>query len=149
MVGINWAAILPELLWSYLASFFFGILFALRGKKLYVAAFGGLIGWLIYSVAAALLPSVIPAYFCATCGMTMYSEICARVLRSPASVFLAPALIPLVPGGGIYDTMIYCIRGRSVMASEAVVRTIGIAGALAMGVVMISTVMRLLPHNRR
>lgn len=148
MGNVDFSVILPEVAWSFLASLAFGILFALRGKKLLMAAVGGAIGWLVYSLGAALLPSVIPAYFCATCAMTLYSEVCARVLRSPASIFLAPALIPLVPGGGIYETMLYCIRGRSVMAVEAAVRTIGIAGALAMGVVMISTVMRLIPHKR-
>lgn len=149
MGNLSIAALLPRLLWSYLASLCFGVLFALRGKKLFVAAFAGLLSWLIYSVGAALLPDAIPAYFCATCGMTLYCELCARALRSPATVFLAPGLIPLVPGSGIYRTMIFCIHGRSVMAGEAVVRTISIAGALAAGIVLVTTVMRLVPHGKR
>lgn len=149
MGSFVFASLLPGLLWSYLASLCFGVLFALRGKKLFVAAFGGLISWLIYSVGAAFLPSVLPAYFFATCGMTLYCEICARVLRSPATVFLAPGLIPLVPGSGIYRSMLYFLRGRSVLAGETVVRTIGIAGALAMGIVLVSTIMRLVPHSKR
>ena len=133
-----------ECLMSFLASLCFGIIFQVRGIKLFTAGFGGLIGWLIYLVSAPLFSSSsIPRFFFATVGITIFSELCARVLRAPVSVFLAVALIPLVPGGGIYQTMLYCIHGNTGLALRECVSTIGIAGALAMGVVIVSSVVRL------
>ena len=43
----------------------------------------------------------------AALGVTVYSEIGARVLRMPVSVIYSPAIIPLIPGGHLY----YCMRG--------------------------------------
>lgn len=129
---------------SLLASLCFGILFQVRGVKLLVAGMGGLISWLVYLLSAPLSPgSTIPRYFLATLVITAFAEGCARLLRAPVSVFLAIALIPLVPGGGIYRTMLYCIRGETAQALEECVGTFGIAGALAMGIVTVSSAVHL------
>lgn len=142
--------IIYECLMSLLASVCFGIIFQVRGVKLLVAGVGGLIGWLIYLLSAVPFPSsAIPRYFFATVGMTIFAECCARLLRTPVSVLLAVALIPLVPGGGIYKTMLHCIHGDTALALRECVNTVGIAGAMAMGVVVVSSVVRLFTERQR
>lgn len=134
-----------ECLMSLCASLCFGVMFHLRGRKLMFAGIGGLLGWLVFRLAGNVFPaSEIPRYFFATVAITIFAEACARLLRTPVSVFLAVALIPLVPGGGIYRTMLYCIRGSTGEAVRACVSTVGIAGALAMGIVIVSSVVRLM-----
>lgn len=133
-----------ECLMSLLASLCFGVMFHLRGRKLFFAALGGLIGWFIYTLSASYFStSIIPRYFIATVCITIFAEWCARFFRAPVSVFLAVSLIPLVPGGGIYRTMIYCIRGNTSDALQTCIETVGIAGALAMGIIMVSSIVRL------
>ena len=129
---------------SFCASLCFGIIFQVRGRKLLFAGLGGALGWLIYLLAAVpFADSDIPRYFFATIGITAFAEWCARVLRSPVSVFLAVALIPLVPGNGIYQTMLFCIQGQSAQALRACIHTVGIASALAMGIVVVSSAVSL------
>lgn len=138
-----------ECILSLCASLCFGVVFHVRGYKLAFAGAGGLLGWLVFRLTAQVFPaSEIPRYFFATVSITIFAEVCARVLRTPVSVFLAVALIPLVPGGGIYRTMQYCIRGTTSQALHACISTVGIAGALAMGIVIVSSAARLVLRGR-
>ncbi len=129
---------------SFFASVCFGIIFQVRGRKLFVAGLGGSLGWLVYLLGACPFPaSAIPRYFFATLAITIFAEWAARALRTPVSVFLAVSLIPLVPGNGIYQTMLFCIRGQTSQAVRECINTVGIAGALAMGVVVVSSIVSL------
>lgn len=142
--------IVYQSLMSFFASVCFAIIFQVKLKHVVFAGLGGLIGWLIYLLAAYPFPeSNIPRYFFATIAITIFSECCARILRSPVTVFLAISLIPLVPGGGIYQTMMYCIEGNTNLAVKQCISTIGIAGALAIGIVMVSSIVQLIFINRR
>lgn len=138
-----------EIIYQSLMSFFaclcFAVVFQVKGKHIFFAGFGGLISWLIYLLAATPFPdSDIPRYFIATVVITIYSEVCARILRSPVTVFLAISLLPLVPGNGIYQTMVYCIKGDTVQALRQCIFTVGIAGALAIGIVVVSSIVQLI-----
>lgn len=137
--------ILYQSLMSFLACVCFAFVFQVKGKHIFFAGLGGFISWFIYLLAAAPFPdSEIPRYFVATIVITIYSEVCARVLRSPVTVFLAISLLPLVPGNGIYQTMVYCIRGDSIRALRQCIFTVGIAGALAIGIVVVSSIVQLI-----
>ncbi|MBQ8143993.1 MAG: threonine/serine exporter family protein [Butyricicoccus sp.] len=133
-----------ECVMSFFASLCFGVIFQVRGIKLIFSGLGGALGWLVYLLCAVPFPgSTIPRFFIATVVITLFTEWCARLLRAPVSVFLAVALIPLVPGGGIYQTMLYCVQGNSAAALTECIRTIGIAGAMSMGVVIVSSVVHM------
>ena len=65
--------------------------------------------------------------------------------------YLLVALFPLVPGGGIYYTMEHAMNGETAQFLETLLHTLGLAGALAAGVLMVSSLMRLyiLAQERR
>ena len=67
----------------------------------------------------------------------------ARLRRKPATGYLLVALFPLVPGGGIYYTMEYCIAGNTDLFLETGLHTLGVAGVLALGVLLVSSVVRM------
>ena len=70
-------------------------------------------------------------------------EIFARVLKTPTSVLLVIGVIPLVPGGGIYYAMEYCIQGEMDLFLDTTAHTLAIAGALALGILLVSSAVRL------
>ena len=76
-------------------------------------------------------------------AITLYSEWMARVRRCPVTSYLIVALLPLVPGGGIYYTMSHAVSGDMTQFSSRGMQTISIAGAMAVGILLISTVFRL------
>ena len=136
--------IIFEVLCAFAASASFGIAFQLRDKKLPAASATGALGWLTYLVFEYFGFSAISCSFFATLVIAAVSEYLARRMHAPATIFLAVSLIPLVPGSGLYDTMEYCISGQTMLASTTGLHTLGIAAALAMGIVVISSTVRIL-----
>ena len=132
-----------EVFFAFFASLSFGVVFQLRRAKLVQAAFGGALGWLVYGGCSRLLTGDIVCYFLATLALSLYAEVMARRCRTPATVYLIVALIPLVPGGGLFETMESFIQGNNETAIEQGLHTLGIAGALAIGIVMVSSTMRI------
>ncbi|MEG1850075.1 MAG: threonine/serine exporter family protein [Oscillospiraceae bacterium] len=130
-------------LYSSLASLGFGIFFNLHGRKLVSASLGGGLGWLAFLLVAPLSGDI-SQYFLATVAISIYAETMARFQHAPVTVYLAPALIPLVPGGGIYQSMVYALNGQSEEFLTETLHTLTIAGALAIGLVITSSVIRLL-----
>ena len=49
----------------------------------------------------------------------------------------------MVPGGGIYYTMEYCVSGQTSQFIETGIHTFAIAGALAVGVLIVSSLVHL------
>lgn len=143
------AHILYETLMSGLASLCFGMMFQVRGKNLVCAAVAGGVAWFVYLLVGHMTQVELAAYFLATVVTTIYAEFFARLLRTPTIVFLAVGIIPLVPGGGIYRTMLLSIRGTPGEALAACINTIQIAGAIAVGVVIVSSIVRVFWHQNK
>lgn len=129
-------------IWAFLACVPFGAVMNLRGKALIFASLGGGIGWFFYLFSNPLHNDIMQ-YFIAMIALSVYSEIMARVFKMPVTGFLLVAMLPMVPGGGIYYTMEYCVIGNNEMFIETGLHTLGIAGALAMGTLLVSSLVRL------
>ena len=67
----------------------------------------------------------------------------ARIRKCPVTGYLLVAIFPLVPGGGIYYTMEHAINGETEVFLSSFLHTLGIAGALAVGVLMVSSSVRM------
>ncbi len=82
------------------------------------------------------------AYFGATLVIGVCCEICARIMKRTATLFVTAAIIPLVPGIGLYNTMLYVVEGnysKAVNTGAATVLGIcGIALAITMSSVLVS-----------
>lgn len=127
---------------SFMASLGFGIIFNIKGKKLIFAAFGGGLSWFVYLLFTQFNMSKIPSLFLSSVIFSIYSEICARLLKTPVTTIVICALIPLVPGAGMYYTMYETITGNISGAIELGLNTIAEAGSLALGVIFVSTITR-------
>lgn len=127
---------------SFIATLGFGIIFNIKGKKLFFAALGGGISWFFYSLALSLNLSNISSLFISSLVFSTYCEILARILKTPVTTLVICALIPLVPGGGMYYTMLEVITGDINKALEIGINTIASAGTLALGIIFVSTITR-------
>ena len=132
-----------EVFCAFFASLSFGVVFQLRRMKLVQAATGGALGWLVYGACLLAPMSDIVSYFLATLALALYCELMARRCRTPATVYLIVALIPLVPGGGLFETMEHFIRGQNDEAIARGLHTLAIAGALATAVMLVTSSMRI------
>ena len=130
-------------LWAFLASVAFGLVYNIHGTGVLICGAGGALGWLVY-LLVQLLPAVsIPAAFAAAAAIAVFSECMARVRRCPVTGYLQVALLPLVPGSGIYYAMRYCVAGETQLFLSTLLNTFGMAASLAVGAMLASTVVRM------
>lgn len=130
---------------SFLASLGFGVLFNIKGNKLLLAGIGGV----VYQLSMQYGCSEMMAMFLGSIAFSLYSEILARICKTPVTTFIICALIPLVPGGGMYRMMLQAIQGHVDEALNIGLDTISIAGVLVLGILMVSTIMRSVFKTKR
>ena len=99
-------SIVTQLISGTLGSLGFSLIFNVRKKYLIPAALGGLLAWGVYLLAIRLSGiDVLIATVIASVCCQIYSEIFARIYKTPTTVFVIPAVVPLIPGGSLYNTM--------------------------------------------
>lgn len=77
-------------------------------------------------------------YFFATLFIGIACEVCARLTKKISTLFITSALIPLVPGVGLYRTMRYLVEGEYTMAASCGAETLMGICAIALGVTISS-----------
>jgi uncharacterized membrane protein YjjB (DUF3815 family) len=112
-----------------------------------ICGFGGAVGWLAYLLSLNSFHSDILAAFLAATVIGIYSEIMARIRFCPATGYLQIALLPLVPGAGVYYAMQHCLAGETDLFLETLLHTLGFAAAISVGAMLATSVLRaLLPR---
>ena len=133
-------------IYSLIASLSFGVLFNIKGKKLIFAGIGGGIAWFVYELCILVGFSDITSLFIGSVALSIYGEFAARILKSPVTIFVICALIPLVPGKGMYNTLLASVQGDVYLSLEIGLHTILSAGAIAIGIMLVSTISKFLSH---
>ena len=122
----------------------FAVIFNIHGPGMLLCALGGCIAWAVYLVARELGCGDILANFFAALAAALYAEIMARIRKSPAISYLVVSIFPMLPGAGIYYTMSHLVSRDMASFSQVGMHTIAVAGALAVGILMISTIFRVM-----
>ena len=134
---------------TFIACAGFAILFNIHGFGIFICAFGGVLTWAAYSAAHHFGCDIYLCYFLATLVAALYAEIMARVRKYPAISYLVVAIFPLIPGAGIYYATNFLLQGDRNAFTQKSLQTIGIAGVIAVGILMVSTLVRLWTGRKR
>ncbi len=132
-----------ESITTIVACFGFCVIFNIHGKGMILCAFGGGLTWALFRYVDHWGLDLIEAYFIATLFAAAYAEIMARVRKYPAISYLVVSIIPLLPGAGVYRSTACVLVGDMDGFSSNSMQTISIAGAIAVGILIISTLARL------
>ena len=116
----------------------FTILFNIHAVGRLICSIGGALGWFVYLYGGSNVSSAFAAAVC----IGAYSELMARARRCPVTGYLLVALLPLVPGGGVYYTMRDCLSGDTDAFLHNLLNTFGMACALAVGSMLASSLFR-------
>jgi uncharacterized membrane protein YjjB (DUF3815 family) len=133
-----------QIITAFWGSLGFAIFFNIRGRKIWYAATGGMLSWAVYLLGGLWLNNEITQYFISAIIVTIYSEICARIEKTPVTTFLTPAIIPLVPGKFLYYTMSFAVNGRFGEFAVYGSFTVAIAVAIAAGIMAASSLFKVL-----
>ena len=136
-------------IFAFVACMAYSLAYNIHGVGILVCAGGAALGWFIYLATAPLFGSDLLQIFVASVVISVYSEIMARVRKYPVTAYQMVALFPLVPGGGVYYSMEHAINGETSLFLSTLLHTLGLAGALAVGVLLVSSGARLLNAGAR
>ena len=121
----------------------FSVLFGVHPKRLFFATLAGMICTSAYMLVEDLAPNMgfgwlFLASFAGGAACTIYAEVMARVLKTPATVYLIPGLIPMVPGGSLYYTMAFLVQGDRDIAAQKGIDTLCVCLGISAGIVVMS-----------
>ena len=126
----------------------FFILFNVHGWGSFLCAFGGVVTWMAYLLLRELGVGIYGMNFFASVIAAIYSEVMARSRKYPVTSYLVISSIPLLPGAGIYYTMSFGLEGNMQAALQKGLETAGVAGSIAVAILLVSTVFRLVTSQR-
>ena len=121
----------------------FSILFNIHGPGGLLCTLGGVLAWATYMIVIASGGNDLSGYLWATIVSSIYSEVMARIRKYPAISYLVVSIFPLIPGASVYYTMTYAVKGDMSSFADKGLHTIGIAGAIAVGILLVSTAFRI------
>jgi uncharacterized membrane protein YjjB (DUF3815 family) len=118
-----------------------------------VLLWAGLGGALGYCVALSFNPSSlslsVPQIFVGTIVVGLYSEIMAKYLKTPSTVFCIPGIFPLVPGITAYQTMQSLVENNTKEATAYGLNTIFSAFTIAFGIMIVTALFRFVRKIRK
>ena len=123
-----------------LGTFGFSVLLKVSKRKLIYTVFGGAISASISYFSLQNGYGIFTATFFAMVAICIYSELLARITKTPANIILLPSTIPLLPGGSLYYSLSYLLHSDKenffIYAKETILTGAGIA----LGAVFISII---------
>lgn len=120
--------ILIQCVAAMFASAAFGWLLVQPRRTMVYTSLIGVNGYVIF----LLMGQNAMAYFVSSLVVGLLCELTARVTRMATTLFLVSAIIPLVPGLGLYRTMMYLAEEDFSMALSTGVETVTGIGAIAL-----------------
>ena len=138
-----------ELIGCFIGCTGFYILFNIHGWGGLLCSLGGVICWLFYRISMMLGLDTVIASFIASFIVALYSEWMARVRKYPAISYLVISIFPIIPGAGVYYAMSYALDGNNAAFADKGMETAAVAGVMAAGILIASTMVRLITGRLR
>lgn len=134
-----------QILAAYLITVTAAILVEAPKALLYKTGICGALGYFVYLLSLSWSSEVI-ATLIACMAMSITGQIFARIFKAPVTIFYIPSFFTLVPGAAIYRTAFYFIQGNSELMTHYFMQTLLIAGAIALGVFFVDSLLEIYSH---
>lgn len=136
--------LLPQFLLALFATLGFAIIFRVPLSKIPICIVVGACGWIAYLVSDYYFNSPIIGCFLGACLVGLLSIIAAKVFKDAATIFVIPGILCLVPGAKIFSTMEALLKNDLTEMGTVGLQTLLMAGAIAMGLLVIGAVTRII-----
>ncbi|MFA5524164.1 MAG: threonine/serine exporter family protein [Tissierellales bacterium] len=135
-----------QFIYSFLSTAGFAVFFNIPRDSVIKSSFCGAAGWVVYVISNEFLSSSIAGTLLAAITVGLTGEFMAKRFKKPATIFTIPGIIPLVPGAGMYYTALAVIDKNFANAAELGTEAIFIALAIAIGIIVSSSISRALTN---
>lgn len=116
----------------------YSILMRVKLRHLPAIAVGTLLTFLVYQLFDFFGFNLFVSNMMGAAVAALYSEVMARILKAPVSIYSTPSIILLVPGGSLYYTMSSLMQGDYAAALTHGSATIKVAFGIAVGILTVS-----------
>lgn len=128
-----------QMIYCFMASLFFALIMNSPKKVLAYTSLIASLGYLIYILCINYGNPKL-GFFLGTMFIAFLGEICARRFKMPATIFIFPAVIPIVPGLGLYETILAFVQDDIFLALKVGTNTILNIGSMAIAMAIISLI---------
>ncbi len=128
---------------SFVACLGFVIIFNIHGYGNMLCALGSSLTWAAYCICSAGGMNYFACCLIGTMVSAAFAEVVARVRKYPAISYLIISVLPLIPGSSIYYTALEAMKGNMSGFVFYGTETLGTAGAMAVGILLVSTAVRM------
>ncbi|RIL71391.1 threonine/serine exporter family protein [Staphylococcus devriesei] len=134
-----------NLLFSFMSSFFFCVIFD-APRRLYLSCgFVGAFGWMVYILFYhGFSIHTIYSSFLGSLALGLISHYMARRKKEPAIIFMVPGIIPLVPGGLAFDATKNLVLLEFGQAINTMLEVTLIAGGIALGLLFADQISKII-----
>ncbi len=133
-----------SVLYAFMAALFFSFLFNVPKRSVLVTATIAGIGYMVFSIFQGYTGADFTGYFVGTFVMALLSEVAARMMKLATTTFITIAVIPLVPGLGLFETMQFVVLNEYTAAIQTGTHAMLAAGAIAMAIAVNTLIMKFL-----
>lgn len=127
---------IKQFIYAFISTIGFSIIFNISKDSIIKSGFNGALGWIIYISINNTFNSPVIGSFLGALSVGIIGELFARFFRKPATIFIIPGIVPLVPGSGMYYTMLAIIEKRFLDAANLGSQTLFIAASIASALII-------------
>ncbi len=137
--------IVKGLIGSFGAAACFACLFNTPRRCVLPASLGAMAGYGFYMAFMALFGAPVGATFSGAFVVAVLAELLARAQKAPAIIYALIGIVPLVPGAGLYRTMLMLVLREYGSAAAVGVETVLSAGGIALAIAVVAVFARMRP----
>lgn len=131
-----------QVVFAVIAVLFTAIVLEAPRKVLpYIAVLGGG-SWFCYLWASEFTGHLTAVYI-SSFLIAVFSNMLARRLKKPVTIFFVPSFFPLVPGAKMYESVYYFITGQTELGNKYLLETLATAGIIALAIFTVDSIMKL------
>ena len=135
-----------DLICTFIATWFFALVMNAPKKSLIYSSLIASFGYFIYSICLNYNQQLL-GFFLGTLVISLLGELCARKIKMPATIFIFPAVVPIVPGLGLYQMMLAFVQNDIAEALFIGVKTLLNIGAMSIAIAFVSLVLTKSPNK--
>ena len=122
----------------------FCIIFQVHLRKIPIVMIIGGCGWITYMMSMSYHDSAVAASFLGACTVGLLSDLASRFFKDASTVFVIPGIICLVPGAGIYYTLLALVQQDTAAFGDYAFTTLLTAGAIGTGLLVTGSIMQVI-----
>ena len=126
----------------FLGTVAYVVLFNIPRKYYLSCGMIGVVSWLVYLAVFGAASSAAAASFAAVVAAVFLSRMLTVRMKCPITIFLLAAIIPVVPGAGIYYTVYYLVTNQLPLAAETGIEAVKTAFGIVLGIAFVVSIPR-------